>query len=298
MNSFAPRASASLTHHPSSFRLPRNRQLRVGRAPLVMGILNVTPDSFSDGGVHYDSARAIAAGLQFENDGASLLDIGGESTRPGSGAVSIDEELARVLPVIQGIRRRSDVAISVDTRKARVAEAALDAGADIINDVSALRHDPEMRALAARRGVPVILMHMRGEPRTMQDNPQFDEVVGDVTRELGQWRDEAIAAGIDAAQILVDPGIGFGKTYDHNLELLVRCQELRTVAPVVIGASRKAFIGHLTGQPNGAARAAGSLAAVAAAHRGGAAIVRVHDVRATVDFLKVLSAIEGRGVRT
>jgi len=259
-----------------------------------MGILNVTPDSFSDGGVHFDRTTAIEAALRMEQEGASVIDVGGESTRPGSEAVSIEEELERVVPVIEQIRRRSAVTISVDTRKAPVAEAALDAGAGIINDVSALRHDPEMRPLAARRSVPVILMHMRGEPRTMQHNPQYDEVVSDVGRELETWRDEAIAAGVDPARIFVDPGIGFGKTFDHNLELLARCHELTRVAPVVIGASRKAFIGHLTGQPGGAPRMPGSLATVAAAYRGGAAMVRVHDVRDTVDFLKVLHAIEER----
>jgi dihydropteroate synthase len=175
-----------------------------------------------------------------------------------------------------------------------VAEAALDAGADIVNDVSALRFDPEMRPLAAGRRVPVILMHMRGEPRTMQENPQYEDVVRDVTRELEQWMNEAVAAGVDRSQILVDPGIGFAKTFEHNLEILARASELRRLAPVVIGASRKAFIGHLTGQPNGPARASGSLAAVAAAYRNGAAIVRVHDVKETVDFLRVLDAIEAR----
>ncbi|HYO79312.1 MAG TPA: dihydropteroate synthase [Thermoanaerobaculia bacterium] len=259
-----------------------------------MAIVNVTPDSFSDGGVHFQRDAAVAAALRFEADGAAIVDIGGESTRPGSEGVSVDDELARVIPVIEEIRKRSEVPISIDTRKARVAEAALDAGADVVNDVSALRHDPQMRALVASRGVPAILMHMRGEPRTMQENPQYDEVVGDVARELTTWRDEAVAAGIDAAQLLVDPGLGFGKTYEHNLELLARCEELTRVAPVVIGASRKAFVGHLTGQPGGAPRMAGSLAAVAAAQRGGAAIVRVHDVRETVDFLKVLAAIEAR----
>jgi dihydropteroate synthase len=257
-----------------------------------MAIVNVTPDSFSDGGVHFDRQVAVDAALRFESEGAAVIDVGGESTRPGSDAVSIEEELARVIPVIEDIRRRSEVPISIDTRKARVAEAALDAGANIVNDVSALRHDPEMRTLVARRGVPAILMHMRGEPRTMQNNPQYDEVVSDVARELAAWRDEAIAAGIDASQIAIDPGIGFGKTFDHNLEILARCGELTRVAPVVIGASRKAFIGHLTGQPGGAPRMAGSLAAVAAARRGGAAIVRVHDVRETIDFLKVLHAID------
>lgn len=258
----------------------------------VLGIVNVTPDSFSDGGVHFDRGRAIESALEMERDGAAMVDVGGESTRPGSDAVSIDEELDRVIPVIEGIRKRSNVPVSIDTRKATVAAAALDAGANVINDVSALRHDPEMLALAASRGVPVILMHMRGEPKTMQQNPQYDEVVSDVARELGEWRDAAVSAGVDASRILIDPGIGFGKTFDHNLELLARCGELAMVAPVVIGASRKAFIGHLTGRAAGPERVSGSLAAVAAAYRGRAAMVRVHDVRETVDFLKVLSAIE------
>jgi dihydropteroate synthase len=263
-------------------------------APAVMGIVNVTPDSFSDGGVHFDRARAIDAALRMVEDGATIIDVGGESTRPGSDGATVEVEIERVVPVIEGIRRRSDVTISVDTRKAVVAEAAFDAGADMLNDVSALRHDPALAPLAARRGVPVILMHMRGEPRTMQKNPQYDEVVTDVVRELTAWRDAAIAAGIAPERILVDPGIGFGKTFDHNLELLARCDELTPIAPVVIGASRKAFIGHLTGRPAGPERAIGSLAAVAAAERGGAAVVRVHDVRETVDFLKVLSAIARR----
>jgi dihydropteroate synthase len=257
-----------------------------------MAILNVTPDSFSDGGVHFDRNQAIESALRMEQDGAAFIDVGGESTRPGSGAVDEEQELERVVPVIEGIRARSGVTISIDTRKARVAKAALDAGADMINDVSALRHDPDLRTLAAQRGVPVILMHMRGEPRTMQENIHYDDVVEEVMRELSEWRDDAMAAGIAEDQILVDPGIGFGKTYDHNLELLARCEEFTRLAPVVIGASRKGFIGHLTGQPAGPARMPGSLAAVAAAHRGGATIVRVHDVRETVDFLKVLGAIE------
>lgn len=262
--------------------------------PAVMGIINVTPDSFSDGGIHFDHPKAVHSALQMEEDGATVIDIGGESTRPGAEEVSAEVELDRVIPVIEAIRKRSGLPISIDTRKARVAEAALDAGANIINDVSALRHDPEMRPLAARRNVPVILMHMRGEPRTMQEHIHYDDVVNDVAHELEQWRDDAVSAGIDAARIFVDPGIGFGKTFDHNLELLARCRELARIAPVVIGASRKAFIGHLTGRASGASRASGSLAAVEAARRGGAAIVRVHDVRETVDFLKVLQAIEER----
>lgn len=258
----------------------------------VMGILNITPDSFSDGGVHFDHPTALHAALQMEEEGAAIIDIGGESTRPGSEEVSADVEMLRVIPVIEAIRKRSEIPISIDTRKAIVAEAAIRAGANIINDVSALRHDPGMRPLAARTGVAVILMHMRGEPRTMQQSIHYDEVVGDVARELEHWRDDARAAGVN--EILIDPGIGFGKTFEHNLELLARCSELTHIAPVVIGASRKAFIGRLTGRDSGPTRAPGSLAAVAAAFRGGAAIVRVHDVRETVDFLKVFGAIEER----
>ena len=257
-----------------------------------MGIINVTPDSFSDGGVHFDHPKAIHSAMQMVEDGASYIDVGGESTRPGAEEIAVEVELARVIPVIEGIRKRSAIAISIDTRKASVAVAALEAGANIINDVSALRHDPVMRMLAAKRGVPVILMHMRGEPRTMQQNIHYDEVVSDVARDLMTWRDDAKRAGIN--DIFIDPGIGFGKTFDHNLEILARCNELTPIAPLVIGASRKGFIGHLTGRESGPTRACGSLAAVAAAHRGGATIVRVHDVRETVDFLKVLQAIEAR----
>lgn len=284
------RRDSSFSLHPSSFVLPRGRTLEAGRVPSVMAILNVTPDSFSDGGIHYERQRAIDAALKFAAEGAAVIDVGGESTRPGSEPVSEQEELDRVVPVIEAVRARSEVPISIDTRKVRVAAAAIAAGADIINDVTALR-EPAMRKLAAEHGVPVILMHMRGEPRTMQDDPRYDEVVADVARELRTWRDEAVTAGVSRDRILIDPGIGFGKTFDHNLELLARCDELRAVAPVVIGASRKAFIGHVTGQPGGAPRMAGSLGAVAAAVRGGAALVRVHDVRETIDFLRVTSAI-------
>jgi dihydropteroate synthase len=271
-------------------------------SPAVMAILNITPDSFSDGGVHFDHPRAVHGALQMIEDGADLIDIGGESTRPGAEEVSLDVELERVVPVVEALRKRSDIPISIDTRKARVAEAALDAGASLINDVSALRHDPGMRALAARRGVPVILMHMRGEPGSMQQHAHYDDVVADVKRELQSWREAAIEAGVDPAQILVDPGIGFAKTFDHNLELLARCDEMRDLGPVVVGASRKKFIGHITGREATADRLAGSLAAIDAAYRGGAAIVRVHDVKETVDFLRVLRAIDqkagnGRGGR-
>jgi dihydropteroate synthase len=277
---------------PSSFPLPLPSPPGRG-LPAVMAILNVTPDSFSDGGVHFDREVAIAAALRMVADGAAIVDVGGESTRPGAEPVSLDEELARVLPVIEALGRRSEVAISIDTRHPAVAAAALDAGAVMVNDVTALR-DPEMRALVAARGVPAILMHMRGEPRTMQEHIHYDEVVTDVLRELRQSVGEAVAAGVAPEQIVIDPGIGFAKTFEHNLELLARCRELAALRPFAIGASRKSFVGRITEQPNGPGRMAGSLAAVAAAHRGGAAIVRVHDVRETVDFLRVLAAVEER----
>ncbi len=260
-------------------------------APLVMGIVNVTPDSFSDGGVHLDPEVAVKAALQMERDGASIIDIGGESTRPGALPVALDSELQRVIPVIEAIRRKSRIAISIDTSKAEVAAAALDAGADLINDVSALQNDPAMLPLLVARGCPVILMHMRGEPRTMQQSVHYDDLLGEIRNALISWMGMAVAAGVGRGQLLIDPGIGFGKDAEHNLELLRRCGELRDLAPVVIGASRKAFIGQITGREGGPARMPGSLAAVSAAHTAGAAIVRVHDVAASVDFLKVARAI-------
>ena len=272
-------ARSSFVVHPSAM-------------PLVMGILNVTPDSFSDGGVHFDHKKALHAALQMEADGASIIDIGGESTRPGAEPLAAQIEIDRVVPVIEQIRQRSGVTISIDTRKAAVAEEAVRAGADIVNDVSGMRYSAGMPAFVASTGVPVILMHMRGEPSTMQELAIYDDVVADVARELIKMINDAVAAGVDRSKILIDPGIGFAKTFDQNLALLARADELTSLGPLVIGASRKAFIGHLTGRASGPERAVGSLAAVAAAQQAGAAIVRVHDVRETVDFLKVWMAIE------
>jgi dihydropteroate synthase len=268
--------------------------LEPGRAPRVMGILNITPDSFSDGGVHFDQSKAMHAALQMEEDGAAVIDVGGESTRPGAEPVDVQQEIDRVVPVIEDLRRRSAVPISIDTRKAAVAAAALDAGANLVNDVTALRGDPEMAPLVAKRGVPVIIMHMRGEPRTMQGLTDYADVVEDVARDLQSYRDAAIRAGVQGDRIAVDPGIGFAKTFEQNLEILACCRRFAAIAPLVVGASRKAFIGHLTGRDAGPDRAVGSLAAVAAAFRGGAAMVRVHDVRETVDFLRVMTAIAGK----
>jgi dihydropteroate synthase len=277
-----------------SFRLPRGRTLSIEKPPGVMGILNVTPDSFSDGGVHFDHAKAVHVALQMAEDGAAVIDIGGESTRPGAEPIAAQMEIDRVIPVIEQIRQRSDVPISIDTRKGAVAHEAIAAGADMINDVSALRYSAGMPAIAARAGVPVVLMHMRGEPSTMQQYAQYDDVVAEVGSELRGFREKAIDAGVDPTMILIDPGIGFAKNAEQNLELLARAAELKSIGPLVIGASRKSFVGKLTGREAGADRAAGSLAAVAAAHRAGATLVRVHDVRQTLDFLKVLTAIAER----
>ena len=287
---------SSLIVHRSSFefRLPGGRKLQITQPPAVMGVLNVTPDSFSDGGVHFDHAKAVHAALQMADDGAAVIDIGGESTRPSAEPIAAQVEIERVVPVIEQIRQRSDVPISIDTRKGAVAQEAIVAGADMINDVSAMRYSAGMSAIAARAHVPVVLMHMRGEPSTMQQFAQYDDVVAEVGSELREFREAAIKAGVDPSLILIDPGIGFAKNREHNLELLARASELASIAPLVIGASRKSFVGNLTGREAGPDRAAGSLAAVAAAHRAGAALVRVHDVRQTIDFLKVLTAIAER----
>lgn len=256
-----------------------------------MGVINVTPDSFSDGGTHFDHRIAAQSAREMEAQGAAVIDVGGESTRPGATAVSLQEELDRVIPVIELIRRESDLPISIDTMKAEVARLAAAAGADIINDVTALRFDDQMPRVAMEHGMGVILMHMRGEPRTMQDRISYRDLMGEIRSELTVWRNAAIEKGVAEESLMVDPGIGFGKSFEHNLEILARAGELNSLGPVVIGGSRKGFVGHLTGRPGGKARMAGSLAAVAAAARACAAMVRVHDVAETVDFLKVYAAI-------
>ena len=257
-----------------------------------MGIVNVTPDSFYDGGKRFDGARAIAGAIEMIDSGAEILDIGGESTRPGAQPVSVDEELRRVLPVIRELRQRSSVPISIDTYKEAVARAALDAGADIVNDVSALRFDPAMAALVARSGVPVILMHMQGVPQTMQREPRYQDVVLEVQDFLAARVRSASLAGIAREQIIIDPGIGFGKTLVHNLALLKDLHSLKSLGqPLLIGVSRKAFIGKILNSAAPEERLEGSLAAAVAAAFSGANIVRVHDVRETVRALRVTDAI-------
>ncbi|WP_024891015.1 dihydropteroate synthase [Luteimonas huabeiensis] len=266
------------------------RRLRLDR-PRVMGIVNVTPDSFSDGGRHDTPEAAVAHGLRLVAEGADLLDVGGESTRPGAGEVPVQEEIRRVVPVIERLRAATEVPISVDTSKPEVMRAAVAAGAGMINDVYALRREGALEA-AAESGAAVVLMHMLGEPRSMQDAPRYDDVVGEVHRFLAERLFAAEMAGIDKRRIVVDPGFGFGKTLDHNLALLAglaRFSELGV--PVLAGLSRKRSIGELTGREAPAERAAGSVAAHLIAAQRGAAILRVHDVAATVDALKVWAAV-------
>ncbi len=267
-----------------------------------MGILNLTPDSFSDGGLWLDPDRAVDHGLAMLAEGADLLDLGAESTRPGGGVygggareVPADEELARLLPVLEGLRAATEAPLSVDTRKGKVARQALAAGADLINDVSALS-DPALGHAVAAAGCPLVLMHSRGELSSMQKDVHYDDLLGEVRGALEDAVGRAVALGVARAQLVVDPGIGFGKTYAHNLTLLAHLDFLAPLdLPVLVGASRKSFIGHLTGGALPADRLAGSLAAVgwAAHHR--AAIVRVHDVAETVRFLAVWRAIAAAG---
>jgi dihydropteroate synthase len=258
----------------------------------LMGVVNVTPDSFSDGGLYLDPEAAIGHGRELVADGASILDVGGESTRPGAEAVPAEEELRRVEPVVEGLSGLG-IEISVDTSKAPVAEAALDAGATIVNDVTALRGDPAMAALVADRGAGVVLMHMAGDPRTMQVNPEYGDVVAEVRDFLAARLAAAVAAGIDESRIWLDPGIGFGKTDRHNFELLRGLGELATLGrPLLVGTSRKAFIGRADGSETDD-RLGGTIATSILAAAGGAAVLRVHDVREMAEALDVASAVLG-----
>jgi dihydropteroate synthase len=258
----------------------------------LMGVVNVTPDSFSDGGLYLDPEAAIAHGRELVEAGADILDIGGESTRPGAEEVGASEELARVVPVIEGLRGIG-ARISVDTSKAAVAAAALDAGAEIVNDVTALRGDLEMAALCAERGCGVILMHMFGTPRTMQADPRYDDVVADVKAFLAERLQAAVAAGVPEEGIWLDPGIGFGKTGAHNMELLRRLSELRELGrPLVIGTSRKSFIGRIDGSPP-EERLGGTIASSVLAAVEGAEVLRVHDVAEVGQALTMAAAILG-----
>jgi dihydropteroate synthase len=260
--------------------------------PLLMGVINVTPDSFSDGGSFLDPEAAIAQGLRLVQEGAQVLDIGGESTRPGAGPVSEDEELWRVKPVLEGLVD-SGATLSIDTMKPEVARAALELGAGIVNDVTAFRFAPEMAELVAEAGVDCCLMHMLGEPRTMQLDPRYDDVVSDVKAFLEERLAFAVDHGVDEERVWLDPGIGFGKTLEHNLELLRRLDEIVAIGrPVVIGTSRKSFLGKITGR-DVAERLPATIATNVLAYERGAAVFRVHDVAEVVDALKVTAATVG-----
>lgn len=259
--------------------------------PRVVGIVNVTPDSFSDGGEHPTPEAAVAHGLRLAEEGADVLDVGGESTRPGAEEIPVEEELRRVIPVIERLANETALPISIDTSKPEVMRAAVAAGAGMINDVYALRRDGALEA-AASLGVPVVLMHMHGEPRSMQDAPDYDDVVGDVHRFLAERMFAAEMAGIAKKNIVIDPGFGFGKTREHNLSLLAQLERFVELGvPVLAGLSRKKTIGDLTGRDDPHDRIHGSVAAALIAAQRGAKLLRVHDVAATVDALKVWTAV-------
>ncbi|MDH4098498.1 MAG: dihydropteroate synthase [Nitrospira sp.] len=280
-----------------SWLVAKGREVRCGERPLIMGVVNVTADSFYDGGRYAEPERAIAHAIELAEQGADILDIGAESTRPGAQPVNEEDELARVVPVVAELARRVTAQISVDTTKSRVAQSALDAGASIVNDVSALRWDEKMASVVARSGAAVVLMHMQGTPQTMQTAPMYDDVVAEVARFLGERMQAALEAGIAKTNIVLDPGIGFGKLLEHNLELLNRLQELAMLdRPLLVGVSRKAFIGRMVGRA-AEHREWGTAAAVALAVDRGARILRVHDVAMMTDVVKVAAAI-GSGARS
>ena len=273
-----------------------SHSLALGTKTLIMGILNVTPDSFSDGGDFFSFESAVEQAQKLIADGAHLLDIGGESTRPFSEQVSIEEECRRVIPVIEAVAKHVSVPISVDTIKSEVAKQALDAGASMINDVSALRSDPLMAEMAAGYGVPVVLMHMKGTPKTMQASPVYDDLMGEISAFLENQINYAVEKGISRQKIIIDPGIGFGKTMEHNLQIIKHLHLLEPLGlPILIGTSRKTFIRKLLSEeeihPQAIEVENGTQSTVAAAAMGGAHIVRVHDVARTYSTLKIVDAI-------
>ncbi len=271
-----------------------DRLFRFGR-PLVMGIVNVTPDSFSDGGKYFDAQAAINRGMELASQGADILDVGGESTRPGSQPVPLDEELRRVVPVAKALASQTGIPISIDTSKAAVAKEAVAAGATIINDVTALRGDPAMTELARTTGAGVILMHMQGTPPTMQDDPRYEDVCREVHEFLDKRLNEVEAAGIPRSRLVVDPGIGFGKRHAHNLTLLSKLDRLHSLGrPLCLGVSRKGFIGKITGRTVADSMIGSVAVACHAMARGAAQILRVHDVAATVDAVKIFEALNAK----
>ncbi len=274
----------------------RNRKLECDSQPLIMGILNVTPDSFSDGGRFESTAAAIATARQMVGEGADIIDVGGESTRPGAAAVDAAEELRRVADVIEALAGDTDVVISVDTMKAAVAREAIQRGAHIINDVSAMTHDTEMVDVAGEFGAGVVLMHMQESPRTMQQSPHYGDVVADVREYLAKRIADATRAGLARETLAIDPGIGFGKTAEHNLQLIAQLEQFTALGqPLLVGLSRKRFLGTLTGTPV-EERLAGSLAGLAGSVLHGANIMRVHDVKESLQAVRIAAAIRNPNI--
>ena len=269
-----------------------DRSVLLGEKTLVMGILNTTPDSFSDGGSYYDTDKAVERAIEMVEQGADIIDIGGESTRPGADSVSVAEELRRTVPVIEKVRERSDTLISIDTMKSEVAKEALEAGADIINDVSAFEADERMVELAASTHAGVVLMHMKGTPKSMQDNPVYGNVAEEVIGYLKSRADFSVQHGVERDHLVIDPGIGFGKTLEHNLELLQEIPKLAEAGfPVLVGASRKSLIGHLLARTDPTQRLSGSLGIAAWSIMNGAHILRVHDVFETCDVCRIVDTL-------
>jgi len=274
-----------------TIRLPGGKELKLGDRTYVMGVVNVTPDSFSDGGKFYEIDRAVERARELINAGADIIDIGGESTRPFSDPIPLEEELKRTIPVIEAIRDFSDIPISIDTTKAEVARRALAAGADMVNDVSALRFDPEMVKVVAEHGVPVVLMHMLGTPKTMQQNPHYDCLFGEILTFLQERIQFAVKGGVSREQIIIDPGIGFGKTVTHNLRLIRDLDVFNILErPILLGLSRKRFIGAILNRPV-EERELGTAVANTIGIMAGAHIVRVHDVAFQIDAIRMADAI-------
>ena len=271
----------------------KNFSLDFSKKTYIMGILNVTPDSFADGGLYFDKSSAIERAYQIVEEGADIIDIGGESTRPGSEPISIKEELNRTIPLIEAISKKIKVPISIDTYKSEVAEVALDAGASMVNDISGLRFDPKMTDVVSEYKVPVVIMHIKGKPQDMQQNPVYDALIPEIIDYFRMGIIMATRAGVLEDKIIIDPGIGFGKTFDHNLEIINNLYEFTLLEkPILIGPSRKAFIGKILGDAPATERLEGTAAAVSISIINGANVVRVHDVKETVKVAKVADAVK------
>lgn len=281
-----------IPHRATRWRL-RTRTLDLPPIPLWMGIVNVTPDSFSDGGLYYDPGRAIDQGLALAEQGADILDVGGESTRPYSDPVAVDEELRRVMPVVERLVRDTKLPISIDTSKSKVAREAIAAGAEIINDITGLEGDPHMLQVAVESGAGVCAMHMQGTPQTMQDNPHYDNLTGEIFAYLAARRDALLAAGVDFERICLDPGIGFGKTHQHNITLMSMCERFHELGcPLLVGHSRKGFLGKIVGDQE-ADRTAATVGAALTLARQGIQVIRVHDVRPAREAMLAFAATGG-----